>query len=229
MRVDLKGIHSAHAKLADGSTKIYWYAWRGGPKLCGEPGSPEFIASYNEAAARRAPMTEGKLQFLLDSFQQSGEFRGLRERTRSDYIRQIKIIESEFSDFPLKALAARETRGVFLDWRDRLALKSTRQADYGWTVLARVLSWSKNRGRIAVNPCEKGGRLYHGTRVDFVWTIEDEAAFLQHAPAHLHLPLLAALWTGQRQGDLLRIPWSAMMARTSVCGSLRLARASSSR
>ena len=28
-------------------------------------------------------------------------------------------------------------------------------------------------------------------------------------PAHLHLPLLLALWTGQRQGDLLRLPWSA--------------------
>jgi integrase len=26
--------------------------------------------------------------------------------------------------------------------------------------------------------------------------------------AHLHLPLLLALWTGQRQGDLLRLPWS---------------------
>jgi integrase len=25
----------------------------------------------------------------------------------------------------------------------------------------------------------------------------------------LHLPLLLALWTGQRQGDLLRLPWSA--------------------
>jgi len=29
------------------------------------------------------------------------------------------------------------------------------------------------------------------------------------APAHLHLPLLLALWTGQRQGDLLRLTWSA--------------------
>ena len=28
-------------------------------------------------------------------------------------------------------------------------------------------------------------------------------AFLDRAPAHLHLPLLLALWTGQRQGDLL--------------------------
>jgi integrase len=96
-----------------------------------------------------------------------------------------------------------------MDWRDRLALKSVRQADYAWTVLARVLSWAKNRGKITVNPCEKGGRLYDGTRVDSVWTIEDEAVFLKQAPAHLHLPLLLALWTGQRQGDLLRLTWPA--------------------
>ncbi len=209
MRVDLKGIHSTYAKLANGSTKIYWYAWRGGPPLRGEPGTPDFIASYNEAVAQRAPQPEGKLQFLLDTFQQSGEFRTRRERTKLDYIRQIKLIEKDFSDFPIKALAARETRGVFMDWRDRLALKSVRQADYAWTVLARVLSWAKNRGKITVNPCEKGGRLYDGTRVDSIWTIEDEAAFLKHAPAHLHLPLLLALWTGQRQGDLLRLTWSA--------------------
>ena len=42
-----------------------------------------------------------------------------------------------------------------------------------------------------------------------IWTAADEAAFLERAPAHLHLPLLLALWTGQRQGDLLRLPWSA--------------------
>jgi integrase len=101
------------------------------------------------------------------------------------------------------------TRGIFMDWRDELALRSRRQADYAWTVLARVLSWAKDRGKIAVNPCERGGRVYHETRVDHVWSVDDEAAFLKHAPVHLHLPLLLALWTGQRQGDLLRLTWSA--------------------
>jgi integrase len=42
-----------------------------------------------------------------------------------------------------------------------------------------------------------------------VWTADDEAAFLKSAPVHLHLPLVLALWTGQRLGDLLRLPWSA--------------------
>jgi hypothetical protein len=60
VRVRLKGINYATKRLADGRKVTYWYAWRGGPQLQGEPGTPEFIASYNEgrfakggAASRR--------------------------------------------------------------------------------------------------------------------------------------------------------------------------------
>ena len=96
-----------------------------------------------------------------------------------------------------------------MSWRDKIAAVGRRQADYAWTVLARVLSWSLNRGLIGTNPCERGGRLYRGSRAEKIWTPADEAAFVERAPAHLHLPLLLALWTGQRQGDLLRLTWSA--------------------
>jgi len=61
----------------------------------------------------------------------------------------------------------------------------------------------------SANPCTRGGRLHHATRRDNVWTDADEARFLERAPTHLHLPLLLGLWTGQRQGDLVRLPWSA--------------------
>jgi integrase len=208
MRINAKGLHWSVATLADGTTKTYWYAWRGGPRLSGEPGSPEFIASYNAACATKVPAPEGRLLALTQAYQRSQDFLGLRERTRADYIKQIAKIEHRFGDAPNKALADPRTRGVFLDWRDELALQSKRQADYTWQVLARVLAWAKDRGKITVNPCERGGRVYHGTRADFVWSVEDEAAFLEHAPAQLHLPLLLGLWTGQRQGDLLRLPWS---------------------
>jgi integrase len=210
MRIRLKGLHWTTKQLADGSSKTFYYAWRGGPRVHGETGTPEFIASYNEAiAGRRIKAPSGTLQSLIENYQQSQKFLGLRERTRTDYIAQIKIIERDFGDFPLKALVARETRGVFLDWRDKLALKSRRQADYAWQVLALILAFAKDRGRITVNPCEKGGRLYNETRAEMIWSHEDEAAFLDRAPSYLHLALLLALWTGQRQGDLLALPWSA--------------------
>ena len=209
MRVRLKGINSITKKLADGTRRTYRYAWKGGPPLRGEPGSPEFVHSYNEAIAHKVVPPQGALLSILQGYQVSGEFLGRAERTRSDYIKQIKIIEKEFGDFPLSALTDRRTRGIFMAWRDRLAVNSRRQADYAWQVLRRVLSWALDRGLVLANPCERGGRLYHGSRADKIWTDEHEAAFLASAPAYLHLPLLLALWTGQRQGDLLRLPWSA--------------------
>jgi integrase len=210
MRVRLRGLNSKRKRLADGSFRTYWYAWKGGPPLRGEPGTPEFIASYNEACERKVTPPVGTLQSLINYFQTTTEFtKDISERTRGDYIKQIKVIEAKFGDFPLAALSDKRTRGVFKEWRDQLAIKSVRQADYAWVVLARILSVAKDRGKITDNQCERGGRLYGSSRVDDIWSEEQEAAFLKNAPAHLHLPLLLGLWTGQREGDLLRLPWSA--------------------
>lgn len=92
MRVRLKGLHPAYAKLADGTRKKYWYAWKGkgAPRLRGEPGSPEFIASYNEAVATKIAAPEGRLLRLLQDYQRTQNFLGLRDKTRSDYVAHIK-------------------------------------------------------------------------------------------------------------------------------------------
>jgi integrase len=209
MRVRLKGLNCKTKRLADGTVKTYYWAWKGGPPLVGVPGSPEFIASYNEAISRKVAPPVGLLLSIMQGYQASAEFKNLADRTRHDYIRFIKTIETDFGDFPLKALTDARTRGEFMAWRDQLAIHSRRQADYAWSVLARILAWALNRGLIANNPCEKGGRLYRESRADKIWTADDEIQFLKVAPAHLHLPLILALWTGQRQGDLLRLPWSA--------------------
>src|SRR3954462_5416693 len=101
MRIRLKGINRVPKTLADGTRRTYYYAWKGGPRLHGEPGTPEFIASFNEACARKVVPPIGKLLSVLQGYQVSGEFLGRAERTRSDYIQQIKIIEAHFADFPL--------------------------------------------------------------------------------------------------------------------------------
>jgi integrase len=169
------------------------------------------MASYNEATSRKVVPPRGTLLSLLQQYQASEDFRALADSTRRSYVPLITRIEKRFGDFPLSALTDRRSRGVFMGWRDKLAASAgRRQADYAWTVLARVLSWSFDRGLVAGNPCERGGRLYRGGgRAEKIWTVADEAAFLERAPAHLHLALLLALWTGQRQGDLLRLPWSS--------------------
>jgi integrase len=210
MRVRLKGINSKRKRLADGSLKIYFYAWKGGPPLRGKAGSPEFVASYNAAVAQKVAPPTGTLLALLFRFQESAEFQfGISPRTRRDYIKQIKRIERDLGDFPIRALDDPRARSEFLDWRDQLAKTSLRQADYAYGTLARVLSWAHGRGLIAKNPCSKAGKLYHGNRADRIWNDEHVERFLTTAPTYLKLAMLLAVNTGQRQGDLLRLPWSA--------------------
>lgn len=209
MRVRLKGINRITKRLANGARVTYYYAWKGGPRLEGEPGTPEFHASYNRAVESRKVTPAGSLQFIFNGYTASSDFDALAPRTRADYRKQLKVIEAEFGDFPIKMLDDRRTRGEFMAWRDRLALKSRRQADYAFAVLARCLSWGVDRGLAPFNPCKDAGRVYRSTRSENIWTEADEAAFLAKAPAHLHLALLLALWTGQRQGDLLRLTWAA--------------------
>jgi hypothetical protein len=153
-------------RLADGTLRTYHCAWRGGPRLKGEPGSPEFIASYNEAVARKAALPAGVLLAVLTKYQQSDDFRQLTERSRQDYARKIKVIEREFGDLPIIALDDRRTRGIFMEWRDKLALASRRQAGYAWDVLALILAWAHDRGHVTANPCARGGRLYRASRAD---------------------------------------------------------------
>jgi integrase len=210
MRIRLKGINSKRKRLADGSFKIYYYAWKGGPPLVGEPGTPEFTASYNEACARKVAAPTGVLLSLLSGFQQSADFQyKISPRTRLDYVKQIRRIERDFGDFPIKALGDPRARSIFLEWRDRLAQTSLRQADYAYGTLSRVLAWAHASGLVTTNPCAGGGKLYSGSRVQKVWDDEEVARFLKTAPPYLRLAMLLAVNTGQRQGDLLRLPWSA--------------------
>ena len=130
MRVRLKGINRITKKLADGRTVTYFYAWKGGPALLGEPGSPEFVASYNEAVARKVTPPAGTIFSILRAYQDSDDFRELAERTKPDYVGKIKLIERKFGDFPLGALSDPRSPGIFLEWRDELPGKSRRQADY---------------------------------------------------------------------------------------------------
>jgi integrase len=145
---------------------------------------------------------------VISDYKASPEFTRLAQSTRRSYSNYIKLIEQDFGDLPLAALTDRRVRGEFKTWRDSFAA-TPRKADYAWTTLARIMSFAKDRGMIATNPCEKGGRLYAADRTDKVWGEPEIVALLSVASSEIKLALMLALWIGQRQGDLLRLPWSS--------------------
>jgi integrase len=211
VRIHLKGIHPVRAKLASGASVTYHYAWRGGPRLVGKPGSPEFLASYTAAhASRRQPDAE-TLHGVIAEFRASEDFKGLAPRTQRDYTKHFSKIEQKFGTLPLAALEDVRVTRDFLQWRDSMA-SSPKQADYHFSTLMRLLSWARAQGLTTYRPPERVPHLYQSDRSEMIWENTPITAFMAVASEPLKLALVLALETGQRQGDLLTLPWSAYQA-----------------
>lgn len=212
-RVRLKGLNQITKKRADGSRVTYWYAWKGGPRLPGSPGSPEFMAAYNEAVAeRRAPKTD-TLRSLAILYKQSPEFAALGETTKREWTRWLDVIMDEggslsIGGLPFDALDDRRVKAEILAWRDQWADRP-RKADYAIQVLSRVLSWGMDRGLLALNAAAGIKQLYTSNRADQIWTAEEIARYAAAAksPEVGFIVRLACL-TGLRREDLASLCWS---------------------
>ena len=73
------------------------------------------------------------------------------------------------------------------------------------TVAGAVLSWAYDAGRIGVNHLAKPGRLYESDRSKIIWLPEDIEAFMAAGYPELNMAVAFAMYTGQRQCDLLAL------------------------
>jgi integrase len=217
MRMTLRGIHKVKAKGQD-----YFYAWRGGPRLRGKPGTPEFVASYNEAVADRRAPDSSRFKSLIVSYKASADWKKLADSTRKEWSRWLDRIGDYFGGLRVAQFDRPEKiRPVLRRWRNQWAEKP-RTADYAMQVLSRVLSHAVEEGRVASNPCEGIKGLYSGDRSELIWTDADitqlkkaggsrkiggKQTELPCPPEVAHAVDLAA-HTGLRLGDLLRLSWS---------------------
>ena len=210
MRARLSGINTVRKRLADGSIRIYYYHRDTGTRLNGSPGSPEFIASYAEAEKKRTDRDAGLCAGLIRAFLTSPEFtNNLQPTTQTEYRRILTAVEAKFGRAPIAAMADPRFAGDALEWRDEIAASKPREADNRIIVFGRLLSWAKKRHRISANVLEGYERVYRADRSDKVW-LPEHIAVMQRVASPEFWPLfLGALFTGLRQGDLRKLPWSA--------------------
>jgi integrase len=205
-RVNLKGIAKVTAK-----GRTYWYAWRGGPRLRGEPGSAEFIASYNEAIESLRTPDPGRFKSLVMLYRASADYARLADPTRKHWSPWLDRIADYFGELRIAQFDRPEKiRPVVRRWRNQWADKP-RTADYGMQVLSRVLSYAIDPlGKIAGNPCEGVKQLYSGDRSEIIWTDADIAQLkgAKACSAEIAHAVDLAAHSGLRLGDLLRLCWS---------------------
>jgi integrase len=203
-KIEIKGVTKVTSKGHD-----YWYAWRGGPRLRGEPGSLEFLAAYNEAIEKRRLPEPGRFRSLVTLYRASPDFKGLAQSTVYNWVFWLDRIADHFGDLSIAQFDRPEKiRPIIRQWRNRFADKP-RTADYGLQVLSRVLAYAVDPlGKIAGNPCDGIKRLYTVDRSAIIWTMADiERLKATCSPEIAHAVDLAA-HTGLRLGDLLRLSWA---------------------
>jgi Phage integrase family len=218
VRADIKGVFSTYKTLRDGTRRTYWYHRDTGQRLHGEPGSPDFIADLAAAEKLVRDRLAGTFNNLVRLFTLSTEFdTALAPSTKAEYRRMLTKAEAEFGDMPVAALDDPRVRKEFLDWREKVARASgEREADNRLSAVSAMLTWAIERGHITANHLRGFKRLYHADRSEIIWLPEHIAAFMSVAPIELQRALILALHSGQRQADLLRLPWSAYNGSTII-------------
>ncbi len=212
VRADYPGVFSTYKKRKDGTRRTYWYHRATGMRLSGEPGTREFLLSYAEAEKTlKARHSGDTFNGLIREYTGSVEFETkLSAASQREYKRMLTKTEPEFGDMPREALNDPAVRKELLDWRAKIARASgEREADNRLSVISAMLTWAVENGRLDANHIRGFKRLYHSDRSEKIWLPEHIAAFMRVAPVELQRALIIALHTGQRQGDILRLSWSA--------------------
>lgn len=213
-----KGVYSHRKRLRNGKTVTYYTLRHVGPlkALPGdedelfEPNSPAFMRAYLATITAPAKArTAGTFQSISDAWEKSQQFARLAPRTKLDYLSAKAKIDAKWGIYPLEVLEDPKIRPRFLEWRDEMGNRSPRQADAVFGVLRIILEWGRDRGLIGVNHATRPKKLYRADRSDKLWLPKHLDAFRAVASPPMRLALELALWTGQRQSDLLRLGWSS--------------------
>ncbi len=204
VKIDLKGIAKVRAK---GNT--YYYAWRGGPRLLGDPGTPEFIDSYQEAYEGRRRPDPHTFRSLVTLYRESADYKKLAETTKAIWSPWLDRLADHFGDLRIVQFdRPQKIKPVIRQWRNRYADKP-RTADLGMQVLSRVLSYAVDPlGKIATNPCDGIKQLYTVDRSEIIWSDADIMQIKAVCSPEIGHAVDLAAHTGLRQGDLLRLSWS---------------------
>ena len=215
MWLKLSNVHKVSAKRADGSTFYYFYAWRGGPRLCHENGKPlvendspdSFVDALERARQDQKRPARNTISWLIEKFKESQDWEDLKPRTRKDHLKHFKVIKEEFGTSSLLKAEAQGSRGAFKNWRASMA-HAPKVADNHWSSLLRLFTFAVDQEYMSRNPCANAGKLYKGNRADKWWSPSEIQRFRALASPQIDLAMLIAISTGQRQGDILSLLWS---------------------
>lgn len=210
-----KGLKPVRRRLATGEVRLYWYHRATGKALKHDPETADGlleVAALDAKAKAVEPVSghpAGSLGALWVKYRESPEWSALKPRTRSDY----QAVRDWIGDAADRANVARMTLPQIVKLRDKAhRAKGRRFANYVVQVLRLVLGWGRLRGWRDDNPAIGIPSIRRPTdarKVNRAWSAAEVRAFAAAAPPQLLLPFCLGLFAGMRQGDAIRVTWSA--------------------
>ena len=203
--VKISDINKVNAK---GRTYYYFGRGRNAVRLPDDPDSIEFLEKVAELRREIGRPAKETLQTLANDYSRSPEFEALKPDTQQINLHILrKLTKSTLASMPVKAVNDPKSRKHFIAWRN--SMRSTpRTADMAIAVIRRLFSWAIDQGAMTHNPVLAVGKIHRSDRSDILWTENDIELTRLRFPKQLLDPVMLALWTGQRRGDLVSLRWS---------------------
>lgn len=205
-----------HAVKARGKEYYYFHPYRGTARAGGRvklPGAPvnsdgtpnqEWWGRYRELAGEpeQGPRA-GSFAALIAAYQVSPEWNALSAASRRDYSAYLAEIEAVWGKLLVGGVEPKHVLAL----RDKKA-QTPAAANYMIRALSAMLSWSIPRGYRTDNPCVHVRKLKTGEGYA-PWTWEQITYFQEHVTCReLWWAAALALYSGQRLGDDIAMPWS---------------------
>lgn len=191
--------------------RVYYRYRRNGLRISlpSDPATAEFMEAYqrihagyeSEKAGESTVPVPGTIAALIVDFKKSADFLTLSPRTKELYLTHLDDISERFGRFQIKNM----TRNVVMTYRDSMA-DNPGKANNAIKIMSRLYSFAIDRDMATVNPVSRVKKLKLGSYRP--WTLEEIEKFRTNAAPHMRVALSLALYTGQRQSDVLKMKWS---------------------
>lgn len=190
--------------------RTYCYHRDSGKRIKEEFGSPAFFArlaqlDQEQQAASEKAAKPGTLKALILDYKLSDAFRDLAPRTRSDYEKVFVFLEPLW-EARLSAFSTEQITALRNKWRQT---RGRRFVNYIRAILSILFGHAKEIGLVDRNPVTDVKQIRksrNAPQMNRPWSLAERRTVLGHLPPHLKLPVAIGLYTGMREGDVLRLP-----------------------
>lgn len=201
-----------HMRRVKAKGRVYWYHRRTGDRLPDDETARILrVLEINEGLetpSRRVKV--GSVEAVANVYRANAAFKNLAPSTRQDYDNRLKLICSLWGNQPITAIQRKHVMAL----QDRFTDKPA-TADRMVTVLRVLLAFAVKREMRTDNPAVGIGKLRKPSQVEGHklwpdWAIEKFRSV--HDGNMMGMALTLGLYTGQREGDVLRMRWSDIKA-----------------